>query len=247
MGWPRASRLNLGGVLMSFGVRRQGDADEPPHNSDEMGGLANISDGMNLHGRTLLSAMEVIERLNVAKPDLAEIAAAMDHPLDEISAIFPDADAVLVGAAEQALVRLIDACVKAVVKVDPDDAVAQFGALGEAYIDWAISYPTQFRMISDPRMLDTLGTPRLRRYLDSLTELMTRMLERARDSGHLAEDENIPLMILSSRTFAYGLASMVIDQRMAEWYPHVAPIEAAKTALHDFIYRFARGSTRRQR
>lgn len=202
---------------------------------------------MSLHGRTLLTALEMIETRRTDHPSLDEVAAAMDMPLDQVRAIFPDIEAVMIAAAEQALVRLMDACVKAVVKVDPDDAVAQFGALGDAYIDWAVAHSTQFKMLSDPGTLDTLNIPNLRRYLDSLTELMTRMLERARDSGHLPKDENIPLMILSSRTFAFGLASMVIDERMSEWYPDRPPMDAAKIAMHDFVYRFARGSLRRPR
>lgn len=204
-----------------------------------------ILEGVGLHGRTIAVALDLLQEGQAVRPDLDEMAAALDKPVEDIRKIFPDAQAVMIAAAEQALVRLMDACVKAVVKVDPDDAVAQFCALGEAYIEWAQTYSMQFRLLSDQELLDTLGTPQLRRYLNSLTELMTRMLERARDAGHLSPEENIPLMVLSCRTFAYGLARMVIDQRMAEWYPEMPPIDAAKLALHDFVRRIARGSFRR--
>lgn len=206
-----------------------------------------VTEGLGLHGRTLVTALEMLEKSQSTVPSLAEIAEEIGAPLDDVQRIFPNNHAVLVAAAEQALVRLMDNCVKAVVKVDPEDAVAQFSALGDAYIEWADSYRSQFRLLSDERLLDTLGTPQLRRYLDSLTELMTRMLERARDSGNLGTGENIQLMVLSSRTFAYGLARMVIDQRMGEWYPDLPPIEAAKMVLRDFVRRTARGSIRRGR
>lgn len=206
-----------------------------------------VTEGLGLHGRTLVTALEILERSQSAAPTIAEIAEEIGAPLEDVQRIFPNSHAVLVAAAEQALVRLMDNCVKAVVKVDPEDAVAQFSALGDAYIEWADSYRSQFRLLSDERLLDTLGTPQLRRYLDSLTELMTRMLERARDAGNLVPDENIPMMVLSSRTFAYGLARMVIDQRMGEWYPDLPAIEAAKMVLRDFVRRIARGSVRRTR
>ncbi|MBU3029792.1 WHG domain-containing protein [Paracoccus marinaquae] len=206
-----------------------------------------IAEGLGLHGRTIVAMLDLLERGQTTLPQLDAVAEALEVPLEDVQRIFPDIHAVMVAAAEQALVLLIDNCVKAVVKVDPEDAVAQFTALGDAYIDWASVYHAQFRLLSDDRLLDTLGTPQLRRYLDSLTELMTRMLERAQQSGRLSPDENIHLMVLSSRTFAYGLARMVIDHRMAEWYPDAAPIEAAKVVLHDFVRRFARGSLRRQR
>lgn len=206
-----------------------------------------VSDGLGLHGRTIVAALDMIEESQSAVPSLAQIAEVTGAPLEDLRRIFPDDHDVLVAAAEQALVRLMDTCVKAVVKVDPEDAVAQFSALGDAYIDWADTYRAQFRLLSDERLLDTLNTPQLRRYLNSLTELMTRMLERARDAGNLADDENIPLMVLSSRTFAYGLARMVVDQRMAEWYSDLPPIDAAKMVLRDFVRRIARGSFRRTR
>ncbi|MDP5308939.1 TetR/AcrR family transcriptional regulator [Paracoccus spongiarum] len=205
------------------------------------------TDGLGIHGRTLVAALDIMEETQATVPSLARIAEAVEVPLADLQRIFPSNQAVLVAAAEQALVRLMDSCVKAVVKVDPEDAVAQFCALGDAYIDWADTHRSQFRLLSDERLLDTLNTPQLRRYLNSLTELMSRMLERARDAGNLAPEENIPLMVLSSRTFAYGVARMVIDQRMGEWYPELPPVDAAKMVLRDFVRRIARGSIRRAR
>lgn len=206
-----------------------------------------VTEGLGLHGRTLVTALDIMEETQSRIPTLVEIADAIGVPVEDIQRIFPDSQSVLVAAAEQALVRLMDTCVKAVVKVDPDDAVAQFCALGDAYIEWAETYNIQLRLLSDERLIDTLGIPQLRRYLDSLTELMTRMLERARDAGTLAEDENVQLMVLSSRTFAYGLARMVIDQRMGEWYPELPPMEAAKVIMRDFVRRYARGALPRPR
>src|SRR5690606_40161936 len=46
------------------------------------------------------------------------------------------------------LVRLMDSCTKAVVKVNPNDAVGQFLALGKAYLRWAVDHRVQFRLIS---------------------------------------------------------------------------------------------------
>ncbi|MBO9487914.1 WHG domain-containing protein [Paracoccus sp. R12_1] len=198
-----------------------------------------------LHGRSIAVALDLLQDYQAVRPQLDEIAARLDRPVDEIREIFPDPQAVLIAAAEQALVRLMDNCTKAVVRVDPDDAVAQFCALGDAYLEWAQTYPVHFRLMSDQQLLDTLGTPQLRRYLNSLSELMTRMLERAQEAGNLPQDENIALMVLSSRSFAYGLARMVVDQRMGEWYPDMPPLESAKLAMRDFVRRFARGSLRR--
>lgn len=204
-----------------------------------------IGSGVSLHGRAIIAALDLLEQNQIRRPRLEDVAAAIETPLDDVKRLFPDSEALLIAAAEQALVRLIDQCIKAVVKVDPDDAVAQFTSLGDAYIDWADAHHAQFRLLSDERLLDTLRIPQLRRYLNSLTELMSRMLERAQKSGRVHPDEDIPLMVLSSRTFAYGLVRMVIDQRMAEWCPDDPPCEVAKRVMHDFVRRFARGSAPR--
>lgn len=202
--------------------------------------------GLGLHGRTIVTMLDALEAAQTTLPRIEDLAAAVDVEPTELRKIFPDENAVIIAAAEQAMVRLLDNCIKAVVKVDPQDSVAQFLALGEAYVEWADKHRAQFRLLSDDRILNLLEVPQLRRYAVSLDELMARMLERARDAGHLAPDENIPLMVLSSRTFAYGLARMVVDQRIGEWYPDTPQVEAAKYALHDFVKRIARGSYRRQ-
>lgn len=199
-------------------------------------------DGSGLHQRTIAAAMDLLRHPAATPPTLAQIAAEAGANLDDVAGIFPDVDAVYEAAAEQALLWLHDSCVKAVVKVDPDDAVAQFGALGEAYIEWAVQHERYFRLISGGHLVQLVGNPRLQRYHDSMRELMQRMLERARDCGHLAPNENIPLMVISGRSFAYGLARMIVDGRMAEWYPGTPPMIAAKQALHDFMTRIARGS-----
>lgn len=209
--------------------------------------LSATAEGTGLHGRAIQTALDLMQQSQAAPPSLVVIAAALDQPVERLESIFPDAHAVLVAAGEQALVRLMDTCIKAVVKVDPEDAVGQFNALGDAYLDWADGARMQFRLLSDHRLINAEVAPQLMRYLHSLNELMARMLERARDAGNLAEDEDIPMMVMSCRTFAFGLAGMVIDQRIGDWYPDMDPLDAAKMVLRDFVRRIARGSVRRGR
>lgn len=201
-----------------------------------------IADGTGLHGRAITAAVELMEEVQPAAPDLRDVAAMLGVAEDELLRIFPNGDALVIASVEQVLVRLIDNCIKAVVQVAPDDAVGQFIALGDAYIGWAAAYPAQFRMLSDYRAIDLQGTPQLARYIDSLMDLMVKMLERARDSGRVHPDENIQLLALSSRTYAYGLARLVVDGRMKNWYPGADPLEAAQMAMRDFVRRMARGA-----
>ncbi|MCZ0961160.1 TetR/AcrR family transcriptional regulator [Paracoccus benzoatiresistens] len=198
-----------------------------------------IMRGLGLHGQAVVATIEMMADLGKQDPELEHVARRIGIPVAELRRIFPDDQSLLIAVAEQALVRLIDSCTKAVVKIDPDDAVAQFLALGIAYVRWAADHRTQFRLINGHPTLNAMHTPKLRRYLDSVVDLMTRMLERAQKAGHLREDEDISMIVLSSRTFAYGLARMVVDGRMDGLLPCQDPLEAAELAMADFVKRFA--------
>lgn len=199
-------------------------------------------DGRGIHERATSAALSLLDAQPRVVPTMLQISEASGVPEPVLHEMFSDPCAVYEAAAEQALIWLHDACVREVVKVDPENAVEQFAALGDAYIDWASQHRAHFLLISDNDVIRLVGNPRLQRYHDSMRELMERMLERARDNGNLAQNEDIPAMVMSSRVFAYGLARMIVDGRLAEWYPSMPEMEAAKLAMHDFLRRFARGS-----
>ena len=204
-----------------------------------------IMKGLGLHGQAVVATIEMMVELDKRGPDLGHVAERLGMPVQELCRIFPNDQSLLIAVAEQALIRLMDSCTKAVVKINPDDAVGQFLALGNAYVRWAGDHRMQFRLITSHPSLDVMQIPELRRYLDSVTSLMTRMLERARDAGCLRSDEDIGMIVLSSRTFAYGLARMVVDGRMQDCLPSHAPLEAAELAMADFVKRFARAASNR--
>jgi AcrR family transcriptional regulator len=201
--------------------------------------------GLGIHGQAVVATIEMIVDLGRREPDLETVAQRIGVPVADLARIFPDDKSLLIAVAEQALVRLMDSCTKAIVKINPDDAVAQFLALGNAYVHWAADHRVQFHLITSHPSLNAMQVPQLRRYLDSMVDLMTRMLERARDAGRLRENEDVPMIVLSSRTFAYGLARMVVDGRMEELLPSRPPLEAAEIAMTDFVKRIARAAAKR--
>lgn len=206
-----------------------------------------IMRGLGLHGQAVVATLEMMSDLDRHDPELDQVARRIGTDPASLRRIFPDKASLLIAVEEQALVRLMDSCTKAVVKINPDDAVGQFLALGNAYIRWAADHRVQFRLITSHPRLNAGQVPELRRYLDSVVDLMTRMLERARDAGRLRDDEDIPMLVLSSRIFAYGPAQMVVDGRVDAWIPARTPLEGAEQALADFVKRIARASGRRSR
>lgn len=195
-----------------------------------------------LHDRAVETFLELVNQQSESLPGLARTACALNVREDQLSAMFDDDHALAVAAIEQSLIVLMDECTRSVVRVDPNDPIAQFQALGDAYLDWADGHRAEFRLMGDSRLIDTLAVPRLRRYLDGLFDLMVRMLQRAVDEGHMHPRENVTLLAMSARTFAYGVASMIVDGRFEKWAPEEDQVVMGKALTHDYIRRIARSS-----
>lgn len=204
--------------------------------------LNSTKSSMGLHEQAINVTLELMDDMHSATPGVSEVARAIGMPEERLRSMFPDDQHLLIAVVEQALVLLIDSCTRSVVKVDPNDPVAQFTAIGDAYLEWADRNRGQFRLMSDERLMTVLHEPKLRRYLNSLVALMKRLLKRALDNGQLHPKENIEQMVLSSRCFAYGTARMIVDGRMGEWAPGADPMVTAKQLIRDFVRRMARSS-----
>lgn len=199
-------------------------------------------DAMRLHERAVHVTLSLVDQNQSRAPRRDEVAELIGVAPDAIDGLFPDDHALLIAAAEQALVILIDSCTKAVVRVDPASPMDQFIALADSYLDWADCHRDQFRLMTDQRLLEVTNTPRLRRYVDSVTDLMTRMLTRAKSQGLLHPKEDIALLVLSSRSYAYGLARMLVEDRTRNSLLGPDPVATAKMLTRDFILRVARSS-----
>lgn len=195
----------------------------------------------NLHERAMAASLQLTDSQGRV-PSLAQIAEEIDVPKASIDPVFSEGRDLLVAAIERSLTILIDNCTRAVVKVDPDDPVAQFTAIGEAYLEWASHHPAQFRLLADTRRLDYRTVPKLRRYVDSLGDLMSRLLLRAREQGRLHPREDVEMLVLSSRSFAMGAASMLLDGRLDGRLDGADGLGAAKRMMRDFVLRMARSS-----
>nr|WP_162623922.1 WHG domain-containing protein [Paracoccus saliphilus] len=186
--------------------------------------------------------LSLVEESQSRAPTRDSVADALGVETDVITRLFADDRALLTAAVEQALIILMDTCTKAVVRVDPRNPMAQFIALGDAYLDWADRHRAQFRLMSDQRLLEVMNIPNLRRYVVSVTDLMTRMLTRAKSEGLLHPKEDIAVLVLSARSYAYGLARMIVEDQTRDSMLGEDPVGTAKMLTRDFILRVARSS-----
>jgi hypothetical protein len=201
-----------------------------------------LPDAVNFHERAVIAILELVEGRQSSLPDLGDIAGLMGEPVDRLCEIFTDQHGLIVSLIEQSMTILIDSCTRAVVQVDPDNPMAQCEALIGAYLTWVLQYPSQFRLMSDERMLDNASYETVRRYQNSINELASRMMYRAQAQGQLHPKENVPALVLTSRCFVYGTARMIVDGRLGDFCVKTDPMTAAQDIARDYIRRVARGS-----
>jgi AcrR family transcriptional regulator len=168
-------------------------------------------------------------------PELPEIALRAGQEEAAVRAVFASVQDILDTLAEQGLMKLFDACLRTVTQAPPDDPVAQFRALGTAYLNWAFENPAQFRLLQHSKLVDLDGNENLARYIRAMHDTMLRLLANAQDKGQIARSTNIHSMLVAGRCLLFGLARMVIDENMTDWHPGLSAPDAAHRVFSDYL------------
>lgn len=168
-------------------------------------------------------------------PTTAEVARHLGKDEEQVTSVFRDDRHLLEAALENAMVLLTDQCVTSVVKIDPEDPLAQFIALADAYIEWADRHPAEFFILGNIPANSTVACGNLLRYEQSIHALMLRMLKQAQAKGMIEPDADIKLLVTVSRSFAYGVAQKMISGNIARWMETDCSLTTARKALHLFI------------
>lgn len=196
---------------------------------------ATAHDSGNLYAEAIRVMTTLISHRDA--PTTADVARHLGKDEGQVTSIFRDDQHLLDAALENAMVLLSDQCVTSVVKVDPDDPLAQFTALADAYIEWADRHPAEFFILGHIPATGTESFGNLLRYEKSLHALMLRMLKQAQDKGLVEPEADIKLLVTVSRSFAYGVAQKMISGNLARWMEAGSNLEIARNALHLFVRR----------
>jgi AcrR family transcriptional regulator len=148
---------------------------------------------------------------------------------------FSTKKALLTAVAEQAMDRLSDALTSAQTKLKSADPAAIYEAIGVGYLDWALSNPTHFQIISSRTIIDFDASSKLVDQNAAIRDRMVDLLLQAQQLGQLPPAVDLNLVILSSRAFTYGLARMAIDGHLSGWHPRETPKKAMRGALRLFM------------
>lgn len=164
---------------------------------------------------------------------------AAEAGLSEANArsVMPDERAMVDALADTAMIHLLDSISRRTTSADLSDPNARVGAIAQGFLDWAISRPTEFMMISDRNLVDLEGTGSLRRLNNSIRDLLTRSLAESQRQGRMPTDLDLDVLALTGRAMVYGLARMVADGHLEEWCVDTgdAPKTMASRALQTYL------------
>ena len=123
----------------------------------------------------------------------------------------------------------------------PADPLEQLRAFGSAYLDWALSHPTHFRIVSDRRLIAEEGASAIADANNDLRTHLFDILTRAQDAGQVDRAVPVAALALDGRATVYGLARMVIDGHHPEWRADAVAAADVHAAFDRFVARLSRG------
>jgi AcrR family transcriptional regulator len=166
---------------------------------------------VNLRERILAAAWEQIARDGAPALALRAIARKLRITAPAIYNYFPDRDSLVTALIVEAFTSFAAAQATAVANLPPDDHAARIMALGQAYRDWAITYPERYQLIFGTPIagysapLEITG-PAAARGLMVLVEV----LAVADAAGQLRSQAPPPL-------------SLEVEAMLRQWQSHRAP------------------------
>jgi len=172
----------------------------------------------NLREALIEAAVELIERDGLDKLSVRETAKRAGVSPGAPFRHFATKTALLTAVAEQATQRLRAHVEEAVAAAAEAPPLARFGAIGHAYIEWARSNPTHFRVISERSLIDYDDSPSLRSDNETIRAQMRKLFDEAfAQSGSTTNAAEAAHAQIAARALVYGLARMAVDGHFPEW------------------------------
>lgn len=173
-------------------------------------------------------------------PDLAVTAQEAGVSLEEARVWFEDAHALSCTVVEQQMMLLTDHLARRACAAPPDDTIGQLRALTRAYVEWFFDNPVGSRLLLSPAAMAVLSQHQVRRYSSAIYDLAQSMMERARDTGLIRAEVDIPQVMLTMRALTLGIVVLQEMDHARLWGSHDDP-RAALTRVMDSYFELAVG------
>ena len=189
----------------------------------------------NLVEALVAVTVEIIEERGVEHVSVREAAKRAGVSPGAPFQHFRSKTALLTAVAEQAMGRLTQAVAAAQANVDANNPIGVLEAIGQGYLQWALTNPTHFEIINSRTLIDFEASDKLRTPNEAIRQRMFELLAQARERGQLVEGLDLGHVVLAARALVYGLARTLIDGHFPRWHPSEPPPQAMRHALRLFI------------
>lgn len=161
------------------------------------------------------AAVQLIEEQGLEKLSMRETAKRAGVSPGAPFRHFTTRTALLTAVAEQATERLLLEVQEVLQNTVQEPPLVRFATIGRAYLKWASTYPTHFRIISERPLIEYDSSDKLIHSNAAIRNLMQQLLREA--FGDQMDAHNQALALITARALVYGLARMVVDGHFPEW------------------------------
>lgn len=187
----------------------------------------------NLREALVEAAVQIMEEQGLEKLSVREAAKRAGVSPGAPFRHFATRSALLTEVAQQATRRLHRSVEAAIARAADRPALERMAAIGHAYLTWAMAHPTQFRVISDRRLLDDDALSTMTADNQAIRDHMRTLLAEILGAQSTAGD--IERAQLASRALVYGLARMAVDGHFPEWRLRGQSTQGAVATTLDFF------------
>ncbi len=170
----------------------------------------------NLRQALLDATLDLADEKGLEQVSLREVARRVGVSSGAPFRHFQDRRALMTAIAEEAT-RQLRIRVERDQPVCDGDAIVRLQALGQSFLDWALSHPTQFRLVSSRHLFDFESSDSLRQNFGFVRALTMDLVRQAQVQKRLPATVPVEKMALALRASAYGLARMVVDGQLPQW------------------------------
>lgn len=188
------------------------------------------------------AAVELIEVDGVEKLSLRAVSKKVGVSPGAPFRHFKTKSELLKAVAEQSMLRLTQAVNASLAAQTSGDPVALLGAIGRGYLNWALSNPTHFQIISSRTLIDFHSSKTLVEQNDAIYKLMLEQVTIGQAAGAIRGDASAHDLVVNARAFVYGLARMAVDRHFREWRVSGDPRQATAEALNLYLRMIATSS-----
>ncbi|MEP5763733.1 MAG: TetR/AcrR family transcriptional regulator [Halieaceae bacterium] len=188
----------------------------------------------DLRAALLKAALETIEEIGPQGLTIREVArrAGVSHAAPYRH--FTDKDELILAVVERGF-ELLEAKMQAAREAAGSDELARFAASGEAYLDFALGYPTYYQIMFSGDLLNSKGKQALRHTSAATFKDMQADLVTAQRLGVVREGDPT-LQAVAIISTVHGFVSLANDNRIGELAADGSDLQTMKNFVMSSIF-----------